>query len=62
MRVDQIVGKLAQQRQAELLREADIDRQLRQAGWLKPLPVSRKLVFVIVCVLPAFLLFSRMSA
>jgi hypothetical protein len=52
---------LAQQRQAELLKEAENERLLREAGLVKPKPLAARLL-VAVCVLFASALAYSLAA
>jgi hypothetical protein len=48
-----ILGELAQQRHAELLKEAQTERLLREAGVVKPAPSALK-ILVAVCLAAPF--------
>jgi len=57
-----VLGELAKQRQAELLKEAETERLLREAGVVKPRPSALK-IFVAVCLaMPIVLLLVRVAA
>ena len=62
MNNDHFLWELAQQRQAELLKEAQTERLLREAGVLKPTPSALK-IFVAVCLaMPIVMLLVRVAA
>jgi hypothetical protein len=59
MNNDQLLWKLAKARQDEILREVEHNRQLQELGYLKPLRVPKKLLIVLVCLVPLALLLAR---
>jgi len=61
MNNDQLLWKLAKAQQAEILREVEHNRQLEELGYLKPLRVPKKLLIVLVCMLPVALLLARVA-
>ncbi len=47
-----ILGELAQQRQAEILKEAKTERLLREAGVVKPTPPALKILVAVCLAVP----------
>ncbi|HKZ71065.1 MAG TPA: hypothetical protein VJ020_13355 [Anaerolineales bacterium] len=59
---DYELWNLAQQRQEELLNEAENERLLREAGILRPKPLALKLLAAVCVAAPLVMLFVRVVA
>ena len=57
---DYELWNMARHRQAELLKEAETERMLRQVGWVKSTSLTVKLLLAACLCLPFALLFVRM--
>jgi len=62
MNNDLFLWELAQQRQAEILKEAETERLLREAGVLKPRPSALKILVAVCLAMPIVLLLVRVAA
>jgi len=62
MNNDHFLWELAQQRQAEMLKEAETERLLREAGVLKPTPSALKILVAVCLAMPIVLLLVRVAA
>jgi len=62
MNNDHFLWELAQQRQAEILKEAKTERLLREAGVVKPTPSALKILVAVCLAMPIVLLLVRVAA
>lgn len=60
MNNEHIVWKLAKERQADALREADQHRLLKEAGLIMPIRLSKKLALVLIGLVPLALVLRQL--
>jgi len=62
MNNDLFLWELAQQRQAEILKEAETERLLREAEVVKPRPSALKILVAVCLAMPIVMLLVRVAA